>query len=110
MGLGAGEWWRGEETRLAPARAGPSDSSRSFLMSSFANSVEQQRWRREDGSGGAKKKEGAIPKNVPGMERPVLGGLRGEKEEEEVERVLVSEHSWRPCPTARRRVRGETPT
>ncbi|NXO24641.1 CLCKB protein, partial [Cisticola juncidis] len=26
--------------------------------------------------------------------------------EEEVERVLVSEHSWRPCPTARRRVRG----
>ncbi|NWZ37658.1 CLCKB protein, partial [Brachypodius atriceps] len=30
---------------------------------------------------------------------------RGEKEEE-VERVLVSEHSWRPCPTARRRVRG----
>lgn len=46
------------------------------------------------------------------MERPVPGGLRGEKEEEEeeVERVLVSEHSWRPCPTARRRVRGETPT
>ncbi|XP_039940765.1 chloride channel protein ClC-Ka isoform X1 [Hirundo rustica] len=43
------------------------------------------------------------------MERPVPGGLRGEKEEEEeeeVERVLVSEHSWRPCPTARRRVRG----
>ncbi|NXW72022.1 CLCKB protein, partial [Hirundo rustica] len=33
-----------------------------------------------------------------------------EEEEEEVERVLVSEHSWRPCPTARRRVRGETPT
>ncbi|NWV36412.1 CLCKB protein, partial [Grantiella picta] len=32
---------------------------------------------------------------------------RGEKEEEqEEERVLVSEHSWRPCPTARRRVRG----
>ncbi|NXP87530.1 CLCKB protein, partial [Passerina amoena] len=32
---------------------------------------------------------------------------RGDKEgEEEVERVLVSEHSWRPCPTARRRVRG----
>ncbi|NXY35457.1 CLCKB protein, partial [Pomatorhinus ruficollis] len=29
-----------------------------------------------------------------------------EEEEEEVERVLVSEHSWRPCPTARRRVRG----
>ncbi|NXB82839.1 CLCKB protein, partial [Donacobius atricapilla] len=36
---------------------------------------------------------------------------RGEKEEEEeVERVLVSEHSWRPWPTARKRVRGETPT
>ncbi|NXE43609.1 CLCKB protein, partial [Ptilorrhoa leucosticta] len=35
---------------------------------------------------------------------------RGEKEEEEEEeRVLVSEHSWRPCPTARRRLRGETP-
>ncbi|NXC87362.1 CLCKB protein, partial [Cercotrichas coryphoeus] len=32
--------------------------------------------------------------------------LRGEKEEEEEERVLVSEHSWKPCPTARRRVRG----
>ncbi|NWT19541.1 CLCKB protein, partial [Vireo altiloquus] len=32
--------------------------------------------------------------------------LRGEKEEEEEERVLVSEHSWRPCPTARRRLRG----
>ncbi|NWY48992.1 CLCKB protein, partial [Sylvia atricapilla] len=29
-----------------------------------------------------------------------------EEEEVEVERVLVSEHSWRPCPTARRRVRG----
>ncbi|NXD31058.1 CLCKB protein, partial [Spelaeornis formosus] len=29
-----------------------------------------------------------------------------EEEEEEEERVLVSEHSWRPCPTARRRVRG----
>lgn len=45
------------------------------------------------------------------MERPVPGGLRGEKEEEEEEeeRVLVSEHSWRPCPTARRRVQGETP-
>ncbi|KAL9825557.1 chloride channel protein ClC-Ka [Geothlypis trichas] len=40
------------------------------------------------------------------MERPVPRGLRGEKEEEEVERVLVSEHVWRPCPTARRRVRG----
>lgn len=47
------------------------------------------------------------------MERPVPRGLRGEKEEEEeeeVERVLVSEHIWRPCPTARRRVRGETST
>ncbi|NWZ87320.1 CLCKB protein, partial [Poecile atricapillus] len=32
--------------------------------------------------------------------------LRGEKEKGEEERVLVSEHSWRPCPTARRRVRG----
>ncbi|XP_038015977.1 chloride channel protein ClC-Ka isoform X2 [Motacilla alba alba] len=42
------------------------------------------------------------------MERPVPGGLRGEKEEEEEERVLVSEHSWRPCPTARRRVRAHT--
>ncbi|NWV17799.1 CLCKB protein, partial [Origma solitaria] len=32
---------------------------------------------------------------------------RGEKEEEQQEeRVLVSEHSWRPCPTARRRLRG----
>lgn len=42
------------------------------------------------------------------MERPVPGGLRGEKEadEKEEERVLVSEHSWRPCPNARRRVRG----
>ncbi|NXR27721.1 CLCKB protein, partial [Cinclus mexicanus] len=40
------------------------------------------------------------------MEHPIPGGLRGEKEEEEEERVLVSEHSWRPCPTARRRVRG----
>ncbi|NXT65846.1 CLCKB protein, partial [Chaetops frenatus] len=29
-----------------------------------------------------------------------------EEEEEEEERVLVSEHSWRPCPTARRRLRG----
>ncbi|XP_042650925.1 chloride channel protein ClC-Kb-like isoform X2 [Tyto alba] len=37
------------------------------------------------------------------MERPVPGGLRGEKEEE---RVLVSEQSWRPCPEARRRLRG----
>ncbi|XP_015503443.2 chloride channel protein ClC-Ka [Parus major] len=40
------------------------------------------------------------------MERPVPEGLRGEKEKGEEERVLVSEHSWRPCPTARRRVRG----
>ncbi|NWX55838.1 CLCKB protein, partial [Promerops cafer] len=32
-----------------------------------------------------------------------------EEEEEAEERVLVSEHTWRPCPTARRRVRGETP-
>ncbi|NWY56262.1 CLCKB protein, partial [Chionis minor] len=31
---------------------------------------------------------------------PVPGGLREE------ERVLVSEHSWRPCPEARRRLRG----
>ncbi|XP_029874569.1 chloride channel protein ClC-Ka isoform X2 [Aquila chrysaetos chrysaetos] len=37
------------------------------------------------------------------MERPVPGGLPGEKEEE---RVLVSEKSWRPCPKARRRLRG----
>ncbi|NXA58985.1 CLCKB protein, partial [Mohoua ochrocephala] len=29
-----------------------------------------------------------------------------EAEEEEEERVLVSKHSWRPCPTARRRLRG----
>ncbi|XP_029821088.1 chloride channel protein ClC-Kb [Manacus vitellinus] len=42
---------------------------------------------------------------VPGMEHPVPGGLWGEKEEEEQERVLVSEHMWRPCPTARRRLR-----
>ncbi|KAM9630466.1 chloride channel protein ClC-Ka isoform 4-T4 [Morphnus guianensis] len=35
------------------------------------------------------------------MERPVPGGLPGEKEEE---RVLVSEKSWRPCPKARRRL------
>ncbi|KAF1554725.1 Chloride channel protein ClC-Kb, partial [Eudyptes schlegeli] len=34
------------------------------------------------------------------MERPVPGGLREE------ERVLVSEQSWRPCPQARRRLRG----
>ncbi|XP_051627471.1 chloride channel protein ClC-Kb-like [Manacus candei] len=39
------------------------------------------------------------------MEHPVPGGLWGEKEEEEQERVLVSEHMWRPCPTARRRLR-----
>ncbi|NWI62964.1 CLCKB protein, partial [Todus mexicanus] len=38
------------------------------------------------------------------MERPVPGGLQGEKKEEE--RVLVSEKSWRPCPQARRRLRG----
>ncbi|XP_074781039.1 chloride channel protein ClC-Kb-like isoform X3 [Athene noctua] len=37
------------------------------------------------------------------MEHPVPGGLRGEKEEE---RVLVSQQSWRPCPEARRRLRG----
>uniref|UniRef100_A0A8C3DMR4 Chloride voltage-gated channel Ka n=1 Tax=Corvus moneduloides TaxID=1196302 RepID=A0A8C3DMR4_CORMO len=40
------------------------------------------------------------------MERALPGGARGEKEEKEEERVLVSEHSWRPCPTARRRLRG----
>ncbi|XP_068270954.1 LOW QUALITY PROTEIN: chloride channel protein ClC-Kb-like [Nyctibius grandis] len=34
------------------------------------------------------------------MEHPVPGGLLEE------ERVLVSEQSWRPCPEARRRVRG----
>lgn len=34
------------------------------------------------------------------MERPIHGGLREE------ERVLVSEQSWRPCPEARRRLRG----
>uniref|UniRef100_A0A8C3KJC4 Chloride channel protein n=1 Tax=Calidris pygmaea TaxID=425635 RepID=A0A8C3KJC4_9CHAR len=34
------------------------------------------------------------------MERPVPGGLQEE------ERVLVSEQSWRPCPKARRRLRG----
>ncbi|XP_059685914.1 chloride channel protein ClC-Kb-like isoform X2 [Gavia stellata] len=34
------------------------------------------------------------------MERPVPGGLREE------ERVLVSAQSWRPCPEARRRLRG----
>ncbi|CAM9796544.1 unnamed protein product [Bubo scandiacus] len=37
------------------------------------------------------------------MERPIPGGLRGEEEEE---RVLVSQQSWRPCPEARRRLRG----
>uniref|UniRef100_A0A8D0FGA4 Chloride channel protein n=1 Tax=Strix occidentalis caurina TaxID=311401 RepID=A0A8D0FGA4_STROC len=36
------------------------------------------------------------------MERPIPGGLRGEEEE----RVLVSQQSWRPCPEARRRLRG----
>ncbi|XP_039421746.1 chloride channel protein ClC-Ka isoform X2 [Corvus cornix cornix] len=40
------------------------------------------------------------------MERALPEGARGEKEEKEEERVLVSEHSWRPCPTARRRLRG----
>ncbi|XP_041878077.1 chloride channel protein ClC-Ka [Corvus kubaryi] len=40
------------------------------------------------------------------MERALPGGAREEKEEKEEERVLVSEHSWRPCPTARRRLRG----
>ncbi|XP_033923957.1 chloride channel protein ClC-Kb [Melopsittacus undulatus] len=35
------------------------------------------------------------------MKRPIPG-----EEEEEEERVLVSEQSWRPCPTARRRLRG----
>uniref|UniRef100_A0A8C5U3W1 Chloride channel protein n=1 Tax=Malurus cyaneus samueli TaxID=2593467 RepID=A0A8C5U3W1_9PASS len=41
------------------------------------------------------------------MERPVPGGLREKEEEQEEEkRVLVSENSWRPCPNARRRVRG----
>ncbi|XP_027487164.1 chloride channel protein ClC-Kb-like isoform X2 [Corapipo altera] len=39
------------------------------------------------------------------MEHPVPGGLWGEKEEEEQEKVLVSKHMWRPCPTARRRLR-----
>ncbi|NXV22703.1 CLCKB protein, partial [Cepphus grylle] len=34
------------------------------------------------------------------MEHPVPGGLQEE------ERVLVSEKSWRPCPKARRRLRG----
>ncbi|XP_054031619.1 chloride channel protein ClC-Kb [Dryobates pubescens] len=37
------------------------------------------------------------------MEHPVPGGLRGQKEEK---RVLVSEKSWRPCPKARKRLRG----
>ncbi|XP_027766101.1 chloride channel protein ClC-Kb-like [Empidonax traillii] len=39
------------------------------------------------------------------MEHPVPGGPRGERDEEEEERVLVSKHTWRPCPTARRRLR-----
>ncbi|XP_032565030.1 chloride channel protein ClC-Ka isoform X2 [Chiroxiphia lanceolata] len=39
------------------------------------------------------------------MEHPIPGGLWGEKEEEEQEKVLVSKHMWRPCPTARRRLR-----
>ncbi|XP_075293504.1 chloride channel protein ClC-Kb-like [Opisthocomus hoazin] len=37
------------------------------------------------------------------MEHPVPRGLPEEKDEE---RVLVSEQSWRPCPKARRRLRG----
>ncbi|KAM9270191.1 LOW QUALITY PROTEIN: chloride channel protein ClC-Kb-like [Morus bassanus] len=55
-------------------------------MSSFANSVRQRRPRWEDRRGGA--------------ETPRPGGLQEE------ERVLVSEQSWRPCPEARRRLRG----
>jgi len=57
---------------------------------------------------GCQKKRGSpVPPNVPGMEHPVPRGLPEEKDEE---RVLVSEQSWRPCPKARRRLRGETPT
>ncbi|XP_065505921.1 chloride channel protein ClC-Kb-like isoform X3 [Caloenas nicobarica] len=37
------------------------------------------------------------------MEPPIPGGLRGKQEEQ---KVLVSEKSWRPCPSARRRLRG----
>ncbi|KAK2521567.1 chloride channel protein ClC-Kb [Columba guinea] len=37
------------------------------------------------------------------MEPPIPGGPRGEQEEQ---KVLVSEKSWRPCPRARRRLRG----
>ncbi|NXW91991.1 CLCKB protein, partial [Alopecoenas beccarii] len=37
------------------------------------------------------------------MEPPIPGGLRGEQEEQ---KVLVSEKSWRPCPSARRKIRG----
>ncbi|NWH70454.1 CLCKB protein, partial [Piaya cayana] len=40
----------------------------------------------------------------PSMEQLIPVGLQEE------ERVLVSEKSWRPCPKARRRLRGETPT
>ncbi|OPJ86272.1 chloride channel protein ClC-Kb [Patagioenas fasciata monilis] len=37
------------------------------------------------------------------MESPIPGGPRGEQEEQ---KVLVSEKSWRPCPRARRRLQG----
>lgn len=42
------------------------------------------------------------PQTSPGMEHPSL--------EQEEEKVLVSKHSWQPCPKARRRLRGETLT
>ncbi|XP_058711178.1 chloride channel protein ClC-Kb-like [Poecile atricapillus] len=91
-----------EEGGGNPARSGPSGSV-GFVKVVF-NELDLSRAaepRRERGSGGADPKN---TKNEPGMERPGPEGLRGEKGEEE--RVLVSEHSWRPCPTARRRVRG----
>ncbi|XP_056363945.1 chloride channel protein ClC-Ka isoform X1 [Oenanthe melanoleuca] len=107
VGIGSWEWRRGGGN---PAHSGPSGSV-GFVKVVFNELVCKLSRAAEAEAGGrvrgAKKKGGAVPRNVPGMERPVPGGLRGEKEEEEEEeRVLVSEHSWRPCPTARRRVRG----
>ncbi|CAM9753239.1 unnamed protein product, partial [Bubo scandiacus] len=73
-------------------------------MSSFANSVWQRRLRREDRQGSAEKRGGgSCPPKYPWDGAPHSRGLQGEEEEE---RVLVSQQSWRPCPEARRRLRG----
>lgn len=48
------------------------------------------------------------PQNVPRMEPPSPEVPPGGLQEEQ--RVLVSAHSWRPCPKTRRRLRGETLT